>query len=308
MGHEKEQPIWIAGCGDIGRRLARRYAADGIPVSGFVRSDASRQACRCDGVNAIISDFSAGTLDFDPRLLADARVYYFAPPPPGGVGDTALAAFLDHVGDHPARILLISATGVYGDCQGQWIDESWPVNPVADRARRRLDAERRLAAWAARWKKSHVILRVSGIYAPPDRLPLARLRQGAPVLRVSESPYTNRIHADDLAMVCRAAMERAGDGEIFNACDGHPSTMTEYFDRVADYAGLPRPPRVSLAEARKVMSRGMLSYLAESRRIRNDRLLRRLGVALRYPTLESALKNAPGFGTNGVRSQTGKHP
>ncbi len=297
MPARNEPSVWIAGCGDIGRRVARLYAADNVPVRGFVRSADSRRINREAGIEASISDFSAGP-DFDPRLLRNAKVYYFAPPPSRGVEDTVLASFLGHVRDFPARILLISTTGVYGDCQGRWIDETEPLKPAADRAFRRLDAERRLAAWARQWGRSHTILRVPGIYAPPERLPLARIRSGAPVLRASEAPYTNRIHADDLAMVCRAAMARADDGEIFNACDGHPSTMTEYFDRVADYAGLPRPPRITLEQARRTLSRGMLSYLAESRRIRNTRLLARLGVSLRYPTLASALNNGRGFGTN----------
>ena len=145
-----------------------------------------------------------------------------------------------------------------------------------------------LQAWGEQYKRDWVILRVPGIYAQ-DRLPLARLRRGEPVLAEDEAPWTNRLHADDLATVCQVAMEKAAVGSIYNATDGQPSTMTDYFNQVADFAGLSRPPKVSLAEAKASMSAGMLSYLAESRRIENEKLLAELVVELRYPSLRHGL-------------------
>jgi nucleoside-diphosphate-sugar epimerase len=92
-----------------------------------------------------------------------------------------------------------------------------------------------------------------------------------------------------LLAVCIAAMERAPAGGLYNVSDGHPSTMTDYFQRVADAAGLPRPEEIPLAEAPGKVSPGMLSYLAESRRLDNRRMLAELGVTLRYPELAAGL-------------------
>jgi nucleoside-diphosphate-sugar epimerase len=111
------------------------------------------------------------------------------------------------------------------------------------------------------------------------------------VLSEAESPPTNRIHADDLATVCLAAAAKGVDGEVFNVSDGQPGTMTQYFNAAADLLGLPRPPQVSMAEAQRVMTPLMLSYLTETRRMDNRRMLERLGVTLCYPDLESGLKN-----------------
>jgi nucleoside-diphosphate-sugar epimerase len=129
---------------------------------------------------------------------------------------------------------------------------------------------------------------VPGIYAL-DRLPIERIQCGEPILNAAEAPWTNRIHADDLAQICQQAMQVAPHGAIYNATDGKPATMTDYFNQIADYAGLPRPPQISLAEAQGVVSAGMLSYLQESRRIRNDKLLKALQITLQYPDLASAL-------------------
>lgn len=281
------QNIWIMGCGDIGRRVAALYQQDGQSVTGWVRSEASLQEGQQQGITMRTADFDAGC--FIPRnTLQDRDIFWFMPPPPQGEQDNRLRRFLLTAQDAPRRIVLISTTGVYGDCGGRWIDESEPLKPVAGRAIRRVDAETALQEWGERYNGDWVILRVPGIYAQ-DRLPLARLQRGEPVLRAEDAPWTNRIHADDLALVCKRAMAVAPEHSIYNATDGQPSTMTDYFNRVADYAGLPRPPQVSLSEAQAVMSAGMMSYLRESRRIGNEKLVRELGVEFGPSFLEDAL-------------------
>lgn len=189
----------------------------------------------------------------------------------------------------PRRIVYISTTGVYGDCAGAWITEAHAARPRAERSLRRLDAEETLGAYGARAGVDTVVLRVPGIYGP-GRLPIARIRAGEPVVREEEAPYTNRIHADDLARVCVAAMRRGRAGEVYNVSDGHPTTMTDYFFRVADALGLPRPPALPLALAQDRLGDGMRSYLAESRRIDNRKMLAELGVELLYPDLAAGLR------------------
>lgn len=276
------------GCGDIGRRVARLYQNEGVKAIGWVRSEESLQLGLAQGFAMRKGDVDQGSF-FPIFALDEALVYWFMPPQPSGEYDDRVRRFLKGVDAAPKRVLLISTTGVYGDCGGRWIDESEPLKPLADRAKRRADAENVVQEWAARFGGEIVILRVPGIYAP-DRLPLERLRRGEPVLHEQEAPWTNRIHADDLAMVCKRAMEVAPPGSIYNATDGHPSTMTDYFNQVADFAGLPRPPQISMAEAQTAMSAGMLSYLQESRRIGNEKLLLELGVNLRYPSLADGLR------------------
>jgi len=104
-----------------------------------------------------------------------------------------------------------------------------------------------------------------------------------------QAPWTNRIHVDDLVQALIAAMKRGQSGAVYNVSDGHPGNMAHYFNAVADAAGLPRPPLIDLDEAGGRLSGGLRSYLAESRRIDNRRMLEELGVILRYPTLEAGL-------------------
>lgn len=284
--------IWIIGCGDIGLRVAKRIndLYQNVPhrTSALIRSESSAVECRKRGLEALVHDLDKAE-PLDAKLFDNASVYYFAPPQKTGESDTRIAHFLNQVGDSPSRIVLISTTGVYGNSHGQWIDENTPVDPQTGRAKRRISAERQVQKWAENFKREYIILRVPGIYAK-DRLPLERLKKNLPVVRASEAAFTNRIHADDLANICIQAMQSDLSGEVFNTTDGHPGTMVDYFNKVADYAGLQRPPQISFAEAKQKLSKGMLSYAMESRRIRNNKLLKLLKITLKYPTLDSGLK------------------
>ncbi len=281
--------VLIAGCGDIGQRVARLYRAQGASVRGLARSETSAARLRAGGIEPVFGDLAEGaTLKNLPT--AEAVLFYFAPPPAQGERDPLLQNFLAAVGvaRRPAKLVLISTTAVYGDCRGIWITEAQAVQPQTARGRRRLDAENTLRCWSRETGVPFVILRVGGIYGP-GRLPVARLEKGLPILDPLESPQTNRIHQDDLAQVCVAAMERGVPGEIYNIADGHPGTMSQYFIDVAKALGLPPPPVVSRAEAQKVMSAGMLSYLQESRRLDNRKMREELAVELRYPDLAAGL-------------------
>jgi nucleoside-diphosphate-sugar epimerase len=222
--------------------------------------------------------------------MAGCTLFYLVPPPGGGITDTRAGNFIAALADTtpPSKIVYISATSVYSETAGGIVTEDSPAEPVSAMGRRRLDAEKAFIEYGLTNNVPVVILRVSGIYGP-GRLPLMQISQGQPLLREEESGPSNRIHADDLAAVCLAAAERGEDGDIFNVSDGHPSSMTSYFNACADALKLPRQPQVTFEEARLVMSPLMFSYVSESRVVDCGRMLERLNVRLRYPTVQEGL-------------------
>lgn len=283
--------VFIVGCGDIGHRVALREKKAGNAVSALARSRETEKKLAASGINPVRGDLddlgSLRGLDIKNNF-----VYYLAPPPPTGTVDSRINAFLNSITNSglPAKIVLISTTGVYGDRKGELVTEETPPAPQADRAKRRLSAEHLLLARSMSAHVPAVILRVPGIYGP-GRLPIERLQRGEPVLADDGSHFSNRIHADDLADVCFAAMRKGRSGEIYNVSDGSPSSMTDYFFQVADLLGIPRPPEISLEEGKNQMSAGMISYLIESKRIDNSKMIRELGVTLRYPDLKAGLSS-----------------
>ncbi len=276
--------LLIVGCGDIALRalpqLARKYQ-----VFGLIRS--AGQAGRIAALGAIPL---TGDLDQPATLQALAGgsdlVLHLAPPGESGERDERTANLIAALSLRPpGRLVYISTSGVYGDCGGAWVDETRPVAPQTVRGRRRADAERALFAWGKQSGVGVVVLRVPGIYAA-ERLPLAQLKRASPVLRAEDDVYTNHIHADDLADICMAALDRGGDGSIYNASDDSEMKMGDYFDLVADRARLPRPPRIARAAAEAgAIAEGLLSFMRESRRLVNTRMKAELGVRLRYPSV-----------------------
>lgn len=281
------QGVLIVGCGDLGLRVARRLRAQGRTVHALVRTEASVATLARDAIAATAVD-----LDRENWFADAAEVYWFAPPPTQGTIDPRLHRWLAGLRPRARRIVYVSTSGVYGDCSGRWIAEDEPLKPQTDRGRRRLDAEQALQEFAAATRSERVILRVPGIYGP-GRMPIERLRKGLPVVEDgasdAERRWTNRIHVEDLAEAALAAMARGHDGAAYNTSDGNPTTMSDYFVRCARLLGLPEPPRVPLEQARAQLGPALMSFLEESKRLLNRRMLDELGVVLRYPDLAAGL-------------------
>ncbi|MEJ2621243.1 MAG: SDR family oxidoreductase [Candidatus Thiodiazotropha sp.] len=280
--------VTIIGCGDIGTRLALSYQKSATEVTGWVASDESFRRLKQLTINAVQQNLDHALLQVDS--LAGEGLFYFAPPASSGVVETRIGNLIASLKQaaKPKKVVYLSTTGVYGDCQGEWVDESRKPQPSADRAKRRLDGEQQWQTWSQQYDIPLVILRVAGIYGP-GKLPVERLRKGLPMVAEADAPITNHIHSLDLVEIAAVAMARGENGAIYNVCDGRPESMTVYFNRVADFLQLPRPPQISLQAAKQQLSPGMLSYLAESRRLSNRKLLEELGVELRYPDLQQGL-------------------
>lgn len=285
--------VLVVGCGDVAMRAARLLAGRARLV-GLTRSADDVQKLRANGFLPIVGDLD------DLRTLRRLRaapyaVMHFAPPPSEGRGDPRtghLVAALSAAGRIPQRFVYISTSGVYGDCAGARVAETRPRRAQSPRARRRVDAEDRLRAWAARNGVSLAIVRAPGIYAQ-TRLPLERLRQQTPVLVPEDDVYTNHVHADDLARVAIAALFRGRPNRAYHATDDAEMKMGQWFDAIADAYRMPRPPRVGWEEAEARIAPMLLSFMSESRRLSNDRMKRELRARLRYPTPQAMLDEAP---------------
>ena len=259
----------------FGGLLARLFTLQILDPSGYANRAAAQQlrdttlpAARgeiysADGVTLAASK-TCWTIRASPRELADELVQPAA---------KALSEILDI--DYDATLQKLSKR-TSNDCL----------------LRRRVDAER-LVRFAGRSGLRASILRVPGIYAPNREggTPEARLRRGTPVLVPADDVYTNHIHADDLARACVAALWRGAPQRVYHASDDSDLKMGDYFDLAADLYGLPRPPRITRAQAQTDIAPMLLSFMSESRRMDNTRLHRELRVRLRYPTVVQGLRS-----------------
>jgi len=283
--------LLIVGCGDVGMRVVKLLRGR-WRLLALTRHAEQAAAIRAAGALPLVGDLDAPRTLGRLGGLADA-VLHLAPPPAQGSTDPRTAHLLQALArkGRVRRIVYASTTGVYGDCGGERVAETRATRPATDRARRRVDAEARVR-WHGRLHGVSVsILRIPGIYAG-DRAgghPRERLARGTPVLAAADDVYTNHIHADDLARACVAALLRGLPQRVVHVSDDTELRMGDYFDLAAGLCGLPRPPRITRAEALERLPPTLLSFMGESRRLTNERLKKELRVVLRHPTVRSGI-------------------
>ena len=368
----RRQRLLIIGCGDVGQRVVRQLH-HGWQVVGVARSDETLQKIRAAGALPMRADdahrlsrwathillaappasrdgevtdrLTRGWLQALARARGQRARTASRPGRAHRLGARSTAALLavpapaqtrsrsQHQHAPAPRLVYLSTTGVYGDRGGAFTRETDTLQPLTDRARRRVDAERQVRfgihrpdgsnAGSRRADSPHAdstrsdsdhrdSTRVSGVHhrrlqQPPlpalvlrvpgiyaaDRLPVERLRQQVPALVPADDVITNHIHADDLARIARTALLRGPRQRVINAVDDSQMTLGEYMDQVADRLGLPRPPRRPRAELARTLSEVRMSFMRESRRLDTRRLKRELRVRLQWPTVAEFLAKAP---------------
>ena len=210
--------------------------------------------------------------------------------PPGGTGDPVLAQYADTIAGAPnlRSIVYLSTIGVYGDHGGAWVDEETPPAPVSERSRERLTAEQGWSALGAHAGKPVAIFRLSGIYGPGQNA-LVQVTRGTARRIDKPGQVFNRVHVADIAQAIDAAFARQAAG-IFNITDDMPTPQGEPIAFAAELLGVAPPPLVPFAEAARGMSPMALSFYAESKRVRNEKMKRELALRLRYPTFRDGLR------------------
>lgn len=287
--------LLIVGCGDVGLRVLGLLRGR-WQVMALTSSPERIGELRAAGAVPLLGDLDRPETLARLAHLADA-VLHLAPPPGHGTDDRRTLGLLRALARGPSlqRLVYASTSGVYGDCGGAWVRETRALDPLTDRARRRVFAEACMRAFARALRVRVTVLRVPGIYAldRPDGDPRERIRRGTPALVASDDVFTNHIHADDLARACVAALLRGPTQRTIHVNDDCASRLGDYLDRVADLSGLPRVPRITRAQAQQQLGAARMSFLGESRRLDNTRMKRELKLALRYPDVAAALIKRP---------------
>jgi nucleoside-diphosphate-sugar epimerase len=280
--------LLIVGCGDVGERVLGLMSKQ-IRCYVLTRSEDKIRPLRALGATPLL-----GNLD-EPRTLARLaglgdRLLHLAPPPQKGYSDTRTRALVKALMKRtkPLRVVYGSTSGVYGNCEGHWVNELHPLNAMTDRAKRRVDAETWIKAFGISLLGATgvAILRIPGIYAL-DReggTPVERLQKGLPVLRPDEDVYTNHIHADDLALVCWRALFLGPRTRSYNINDDSVWLMGEYMRMAAEFFKLPPPVSMSREQVMARVTPMQWSFMQESRKMNNARMKKELGVRLKYPT------------------------
>jgi nucleoside-diphosphate-sugar epimerase len=271
--------ILMLGHGYSAAALAARLG--GWRVIGTTRSGERAAALRAAGVEPV---------DWADAAAVDAAIgqagHVLVSVPPGAAGDPVLARHgAALAAAQLAWVGYLSATGVYGDRQGGWVDEESPLDPVSERGRWRVAAE---AAWLGSGLPVQVF-RLAGIYGP-GRSALDRLREGRAQRVVKPGQVFSRIHVEDIAAALKGSIERPRPGRVYNLADDAPAPPQEVIAFAAELLGVPAPPEVPFAAAEKEMSPMARSFWDESKRVSNRRAKAELGLGPIYPDYREGLR------------------
>jgi len=219
------------------------------------------------------------------------KVIYMAPPSTTSLEDDRMSNFLHHNSKHNiTQIVYISTSGVYGDHEGNSVNELVVPNPITDRAIRRLSAEKQLDKFCNKKSISSIILRVPGIYGK-GRLPLERIKNREKLISLEESRVTNLIHVNDLARVTLKALEIESN-EIINVSDGNPIKTTQYYLHIYDALKQPWPGFITFEEALKKYSSKRLSFLNESRLLNVDKMNMLMPGCIKFKDIKEGIRDS----------------
>jgi len=282
-----DKHILILGCGYVGEKLAVACLAEGVKVTGTTRSVARAAELQSLGIEGVVANSPA---DFPDSLLAEVDAIVDSIPlsrTEQGM-HASQPEWLPLLVPKMTRLAwagYLSTTGVYGDADGAWVDESWPCNPQSPRGVERLKAER---AWLDAVPDAEVF-RLAGIYGPGQNI-LERLRAGDYKAVQWQPPhFSNRIHVDDIVAALMAAMRKPRAGRIVNLADDEPLSHADYVTQVARMIGAPPPIILSPEEGERQLSPMALEFFRDNKRVSNRLLHAELLPALIHPGFHAGI-------------------
>ncbi|EXJ16455.1 SDR family oxidoreductase [Imhoffiella purpurea] len=281
--------LFCFGLGYTGIRLAYLAMTRGWRVAGTCRDPEKAGALRSLGIRAI--PFADGRPGQELKDALFQTTHLLESVPPGEDGDPVLGCYarqLETLSGSLKWIGYLSTTGVYGDCGGDWIDESRTPNPATRENRRRLDAESAWLDLGARMDTPTQVFRLPGIYGPEGRSVIDALESGRARRILKPGQVFNRIHVYDLVEVLMASMERPDAGRVYNVADDEPAPADEVLSYAAALLDLEPPPTEPFEQAD--LSPFARHFYNECKRVSNDRIKRELEVQLRYPTYREGLR------------------
>lgn len=272
----------IFGCGYLGARVARLWLAAGEDVYAVTRSHARAEELSRQGVRPLVGDVT--TPDELPEFPAAESVLW-AVGFDRHSGKTIQQVYVDGLHNVVKRLpssvskfIYISSTGVYGQDDGQWVDEDSACQPIRSGGKACLAAEQLV------WQHQQaIILRLAGIYGP-GRIPRrAELQAGQP-MAATGSGYLNLIHVDDAAAVVVKAAADAKPPALYVVSDGQPATRRQYYDELARLLHTSPPNFTSPSSDQSDRKRA-----GTNKRVRNRRMLDELQVRLQHPSFREGL-------------------
>ena len=224
------------------------------------------------------------------KSLRSATHILVSTPPSAQLGDPVLSQFADLIKEYASQLQWVgylSSTGVYGDHQGRWVDESSASISLGQQAALRLAAE---TSWISLAKQSQLplhVFRIAGIYGP-QRNALTRIAQGKTQTVYKEKHFFSRIHVEDIAAVLKASIKTPNPLSIYNVADDEPAEAHEIDAYAAHLLHVAAPEKIPFELA--TLSPMAKEFYTHHRRVNNAKIKQEFLMKLTYPTYREGLQ------------------
>ena len=280
--------VFCFGFGQVAKHFVKKIISQNLTLELSVTSRQETHQEVFEGINFTSYEFENDKFDENINLKIKEADYILVSIPPISGEDIVIKNFMIPIKNTKAKwITYLSATSVYGDHNGEWVNEKSETKPSTFNGKNRLKAEN---DWRVFSKENNLplqIFRLSGIYSKQNNI-LKRLKTGQAKIIKKEKHFFSRIHVEDIANILFISLKKFKTNEIFNISDDQPASQEE----VAVYGALllkmnkPNPLKIEDLEE------GMLKdFYKESKKVDNKKIKNFFNYQFIYPSYKEGLDN-----------------
>ena len=277
----KDINIFCFGFGQVAKNFIKKLSVEqyNINLSATSRSESSKKTFK--GIN--YNSYLFNRENFDQNLVVKLKEadHILVSIPPENQEDLVVKNFSKFLESSKLKwITYLSATSIYGDHKGEWVNENSKTNPISNNGIARLKAEN---AWVSLEKKNKIpvqIFRLSGIYSNEKNI-LIRLKSGEVKLINKKNHYFSRIHVDDISNILFKSLSKFKSGEIYNLSDDKPSTSE---DVTLFGAKMLNIENIEKIEVDQIKSEMLKNFYNESKKVSNEKMKSYFNYNLKFPS------------------------
>tara|TARA_B100001123_G_C15162547_1_gene968048 strand:+ start:320 stop:1198 length:879 start_codon:yes stop_codon:yes gene_type:complete len=283
----KNFKIFCFGFGQVAKYFTKNLIKNNFNFQLISTNTVKTEMKKIDDLN--FKSFYFNNNEFDKDLLNELNSSnkVLISIPPKIEGDLVLKTFSKNFIDNKFDwVTYLSATSVYGDKKGQWVDENTDTKPSSERGLARLNAEK---SWLELYKKNKLpiqIFRLSGIYSNENNI-IKRIKMSNFKMVNKKNHFFSRIHVEDIAEILKLSLKKFEIGQIYNISDNHPCSNEEIFKYATNLMKIKFPDKI---EVEQIENSTLKDYYKDSKKVSNKKMKDFFHYQLKYPTYKEGLQ------------------
>ena len=282
----KDINIFCFGFGQVAKSFIKKLSTEKFNINLTATSRNKTQQQKISAIN--YSSFQFDDESFDPKLIEKLKQsdHILISIPPVNRFDLVVKNFSKIIEECNLKwVTYLSATSVYGDHKGEWVNEASETNPTSANGIDRLAAEKSWISLLANTKLPFQIFRLSGIYSDQSNI-LVRLKSGSANIINKKNHFFSRIHVEDITNVLFKSLSNFKSEEIYNISDDRPSSSEEVTLYGAKLLNVDNPKYIEIEDIKSEM---LKNFYKDSKKVSNKKMKSFFDYKLKFPTYVEGL-------------------